>query len=247
MQKIITILLSLSISLFAFTSIKELKFEGGISIYGKVGVVDLTLEENFDEQTYKIFAKASSTGIVKTLSGNRKDIFISEGTIKDNIYIPTKFTRKTFKNNYEKVTIYLFDYTNNTVLRERTITKNLIESSFDFIQMKYIETKKVVVQKSSENVKLYKNDFLSLYLNMQKGNLKKGQINYVDKKEKDTLFLVNNNHVKVQKNHGSDKYSLELYYDEKSLFFQKIVSVGIAFYGDAYIEKVSEKTTLTNL
>ena len=241
MKKLIILLLTVTISLFASTSFNELKFESGISIYGKIGSVDVTLEENLDTNRYKMQAIASSSGIVKTLTKNRKDIFISEGIIKDSVYIPTKFTIKISQTDYEKTTTYIFDYKKNTVLKTKKSIENIVDSRFDILKLKYIDTEKTVVKQSSKYIKLYNNDYLSLYLNMQKGNIKEGSVDYIDKKKKDSLFLISSKKVEVQKNHGDDKYNVELYHDNDSVFFQKIVSVGNLFYGDAYIEKVSEK------
>jgi len=245
-MKKILILLSLSLSLFAYTSVKELRFESGISIYGKVGFVDLTLKEDFDNKTYKMKAIASSTGVVKALTNNRSDIFTSEGNIVDGVYLPIKFTKKTLKTDYEKTTTYTYDYKNNTVKKSIILSKYEVDSTFDIIRMKYIDTKKLIVEKSSKNIELHKNDFLSLYLNLKHGNLKKGAVTYIDKKDKDSLSLVNKSLFEVQKNHGEDKYNIALIDDKKSIFFQKAVSINVSFYGDAYIEKISERTDIIN-
>ncbi|WP_455755695.1 hypothetical protein [Sulfurimonas sp.] len=246
MGKMLIVILSLSLSLFGFTSLKELKYESGISIYGKVGFVDVTLEEDFDNKTYKMEATASSTGVVKVLTRNRSDIFTSEGNIVDGVYVPTKFTKKTLKTDYEKVTTYTFDYENDTVKKAVVLSKYEVDSTFDLIKMKYIDTKRLVVEKSSTNIELHKNDFLSLYLNLKHGNLKKGAVTYIDKKDKDSLSLVNNSLFEVHKNYGEDKYNIALIDDKKSIFFQKAVSINVSFYGDAYIEKISERTDIIN-
>ena len=47
MKKTLIILSILSLSLFGYTSVKELKFESGISIYGQVGYAHIILKENF--------------------------------------------------------------------------------------------------------------------------------------------------------------------------------------------------------
>jgi len=223
-----------------------LKFESGISIYGQVGFVELTLKENFDTNTYTMKATAYSTGIVQVLSRNRSDSFVSEGKIQNGSYIPKKFIKKTVKTDYEKITTYTFDYKNNTVIKHKVLSKYITNSTFNLIKMKFIDTKKFVVEESTEEIELCKNDFLSLYLNLKHGNLKKGNISYVDKDEKDSLFLIDNNLFEVEKNNGEDKYKIALIDDEKSIFFQKAVSINVSFYGDAYIEKIYEKTDIIN-
>ena len=245
MRKIIIILIS-SLSLFGFTSLKELKYESGISIYGKVGFVDVVLEENFDNKTYKIEAIASSIGIVKMLSGNRTDSFTSEGDIVDGVYVPKRFIKKTLKTDYEKLTTYTFDYKNSKVIKSVVTSKYETDSTFDIIKMKYIDTKRLVVKKSTKDIKLHQNDFLTLYLNVKHGNLKKGDITYIDKKDKDSISLINEGLFSVEKNYGEDRYNIALTYDKNSIFFQEAVSINVSFYGDAYIRKISEKSNIIN-
>jgi len=244
--KKLLIIISLSLSLFGYTSVKELRFESGISIYGQIGFIDVILEENFDEKTYRMEVIASSIGIVNFFSRDRKDTFISEGKMKNGVYLPSKFTKKTVKTDYEKVETYTFDYSSYTVTKTKIVRKNEIDTTFDFIIMEYVDTKKLVVEKSTEKIELESNDFLSLYLNLKKGNLKVGKISYVDKKEDDSLFLLSDKLIEVQKNNGDDKYNIVLYCDSESIFFKKAVSEGIAFYGDAYVKKLYEKTDIIN-
>ena len=74
----------------AHTSVTELRYEGGISLYGKVGVVDVKFEEDFTNNTYKMKVTSASTGLVKKFSSNRKDVYLSEGLIKGGVYVPKK-------------------------------------------------------------------------------------------------------------------------------------------------------------
>ena len=240
-MKKILIIISLSLTLFGFTSIKELRFESGISIYGQVGFADIMLEENFDKNTYKMTTVTSSTGIVRVLTANRSDTFISEGIIKNGVYVPQKFTKRTAKTDYEKVTTYIFDYENDTVLKEKVTKKNETVSKFDPITFGFIESKKLVVDKVTENVDLSKNDFLTLYLNLKHGNLKKGNVKYIDQDEDDSISLVDEDLFEVQKDNGNEKYKILLIDDKESIFFHEAVAKNIAFYGDAYIKKISEK------
>lgn len=243
MKKILIILI-LNLSLFGYTSIKELKYESGISIYGQVGFVDLRFEENFDNNTYKMHAKTTSIGAVKYLSSNRVDKFTSEGKIKNGVYIPLKFTRHTTKTDYEKSRIYTFDYENNRVEKKEITSKMVTKTTFDPASITFTDCKEKVVEENTEIIEFQQNDFLSLYLNLKHGNLKKGQVPYVDMKEDDKLTLMGKNLFEIQKNHGEDKYNIVLIDDSNSIFFQKAASVGISFYGDAYIKKVSEKTNI---
>lgn len=245
-MKKILIILSLSLSLFGFTSVKELKFESGISIYGQVGFADIILEENFDKKTYKMTAITSSIGIVKVLTSNRSDTFVSEGIIENGVYVPLKFTKRTTKTNYEKVTTYIFDYENNTVSKEKVTKKNEAVRKFNPYTFKFTDGKKLVVDKVIESVKLSENDFLTLYLNLKHGNLKVGDVGYIDQDEEDSISLLNEKLFEVEKDNGNERYKIVLIDDEKSIFFNKAVAENISFYGDAYIKKISEKNRIIN-
>lgn len=242
---LLLLLLSMHITLFAHTSIKKLGFESGISIYGKVGFIDIILEEDDEKQTYRMEVTASSTGLVKALTNNRRDTFVSEGYIKNGVYFPTKFMRETSKTDYKRLTTYIFDYKKKIVIKNRVVTEVQRQSHLNIVNMEIINTKKTkIIESYIRNIKLYANDFLSLYLNMQNGNLKKGKINYIDMSPKDTLLLIEKNKIEVQKHNGKEKYNIEIFYDTNSIFFKKLISEDIAFYGDAYIKKVYEKVSL---
>lgn len=244
MKKIVIILLTLSISLFGYTSIKKLKFESGITIYGQIGFVDVELTQNFDNNTYEMKATATSIGAVKYLTDNKKYIFISEGKIDNGVYIPFKFTKQTLKEDYDKTTTYIFDYEQNKVLKTVYHEKYEIQSVFDVSTFGYKDVKKRVINKDESTLELYPNDYLSLYLNMKSNNLNFGQVFYVDKKDKDSLFYTKKDLVEVHKNHGEDTYDILVHHDKESIFFKKIESVGVSFYGDAYIKKISETTDI---
>lgn len=242
MKKIFILLLVLSTTLFAYTSIKELNYESGISIYGKIGTVSLTLEENHTTNKYKMVAKTMSTGVVKYLSGNRIDTFTSEGSIKNGVYLPHRFIRHTSKYDSNKTRTYNFNYENKTVEKIEVVSKLESFSGFDPISFNFTEEEKIVTSMKKKEIDFEENDFLSLYLNLIKGNLQKGKVPYIDMKEEDTLLYIKTNLFEVHKNHGEDQYSIVMVPDTNSIFFNEVKSVGIAFYGDAYIKKTSEIT-----
>lgn len=240
-MKKIFLFLCVSISLFSSTVVQEVKYESGISIYGKIGFVDLNLKENIQNNTYIFQATTTSKGIVQYLSSNRVDIFISEGKIINEVYKPLKFTKKTSKTDYLKTTIYIFDYENNSVLKTKTVEEYKIISTFNPISFSFDDERKLFIEEKTENIDLEHNDYLSLYLNLKKGNLPKGKVPYVDKKDKDTLLFLGNNLFEVRKNFGDDNYQISMIDDKQSIFFQKVESIGVSFYGDAYIRKLSEE------
>lgn len=227
--------------LISSSYIKTLAYESGISIYGKIGTVNLTLEVNNDTNTYKMLANTQSIGMVKFLSGNRVDTFLSEGKIVNGVYLPQKFVRHTSRYESKKVRTYIFNYETRTVEKTETITEVVSNSNFDSISFDFSEEEEQTIQKiKKETIKFETNDYLSLYLNLIKGNLSIGDVPYIDMKDKDKLIYHKENLFEVHKNHGEDKYSVVMVPDTESIFFKEVISVGIAFYGDAYIRKVSE-------
>ena len=244
MKRIFIVLLTFHLSLFGYTSVKTLKFESGITIYGQIGFVDVVLIQNFDNNTYEMKATTTSIGAVKYLTNNRRDVFTSEGQIKDGVYIPFKFTKEAIEKDYKKITTYHFDYEENTVYKTVSKEEYKTVSTFGPLTFSYKDERKLIQEKSEENITLYHNDYLSLYLNMQSYKLKIGKVFYVDKKDSDTLIYKKHDLVEVQKHDGEDIYSIAVHYDEESIFFKKIESIGVSFYGDAYIEKISEETKI---
>lgn len=187
-------------------------------------------------------AKTRSIGLVKALSGNRIDIFTSEGKIENGVYMPLKFLRFTSKNDENRTREYLFNYENKTVIKNQTIQKIETKSSFNPIEVSFSSSQELITEKTSENIDFQRNDFLSLYLNLMHGKLTYGKVPYVDMKKDDKLLFIEKNLFEIHKNHGEDTYHVKMIPDSKSIFFDTVTSVGIAFYGDAYIKKITESS-----
>jgi hypothetical protein len=235
-----------TLSVFGSTSVTEVAFESGVSFYGKVGVTKLVLEEDLDKQTYKIKVTATSTGILKAISNNRIDTFLSEGIIKDGVYIPLSYTKKAVATGLDKVTTYKFNHTKNFVTKELIKKKSVTTTRFDHTTFRFVEDEKIVVTKNKKKLPIYKNDFLTLYLNLKHNNLKYGNIRYLDQKPEDSVSLINKNLFIINKDNGEQKIKVILIDDAKNIFFQKATSE-VSFYGEAYIKKVSQKITFKGL
>lgn len=230
----------LSISLFASISVSSVKYEGGISLYGKVGSADIRLEENRDDNTYKMRVVASSSGIIKALTDNREDIFTSQGKIENGIYRPQKFTVRVQKDHSTEITTYVFDEKNKKILKTKYKKELDSYSTFDVTKIAMVTHERPVEHTSSEYIEYDANDFLSLFLNVRKGNMKNKPLTYVEKKESDDIELVSNTLFKVTKDNGQERYDISIVNDGSS-FMKEAVAKNIAFYGDAYIKKVYEK------
>lgn len=235
----IFILSVLSVSLYGYSSVTIVKYEGGISFYGKVAEAKIVLKEDLEKGIYRMEVTASSIGLVKTLTSNREDSFVSEGRVVDGVYLPDKFTKLTTKNNYLKRTTYKFDYKQNRVLKETYLEELKDESYYDISKVKMVTQENLVKSTKSKYLKLKKNDFISLYLNLSYGNMRAGDVSYIDQKDSDKVSLLNQNSFEVNKENGEDIYRINMLGDD-SLFFDKAVAIDIGFYGDAYVKKISE-------
>ncbi len=241
----ILILLALSLSLHGYASVTKVKYEGGISLYGKVAEADIVLEKNPEKGTYKMKILAASIGLVKKLTSNRVDTFVSEGRIVDGVYMPSKFTKTVTKDNYLKKITYTFDYKKDRILKETYLEELKDESYYDIVVSEIVEEERLVKSTKKKFLEMKHNDFISLYLNLSAGNIKVGDVTYVDQKDSDVVSLMSANSFEVSKNDAEDVYRINL---SKSggVFFAKAVAVDIGFYGDAYVKKVSEYTSVLN-
>ena len=237
-MKNILLLLILQNLLYATTI--NLQYEGGISFFGKVGDANITLQTDIFKHHYFIKLTTQSIGVVKVLSANKRYIFSSEGSIENGRYIPKKFEEIVTKNNYIERTKYLFNYTTNKVTkitdRKELVTKN----SYDIVQLKIVPTKKLKTFHKQDLIQLQNNDYLTLFLNFTAQKLIPGELHYIDQKDSNKLILINKNTFEVSKHNGKDIYKIYIQGNKKD-FFTKAVATDIAFYGDAYIQKISEK------
>lgn len=246
MKQIIFLIFNINIFLYANTVVTEVQYEGVISLYGKVGKAKIVLEENKDNSTYKISAVLSTTGLVNKLSSNRQDIYTSEGLIKDGVYLPNIATKQVSKNNSKQIITYKFDRDNKEVVKNRNGEKLVEKKEFDIRTMKFKTVAETVRENSEKKIEYSANDILSLFLNLRKGNLQNGDIEYIDKKEKDSVNVVSDNLVKIEKKAGKEVYNLDFKGNNKSIFSEIILARDIAFYGDAYLKKTYENTRVFN-
>ena len=244
-NKTLLLLFVLSLSLYAKTSVEEAVFESGISLYGKVGTATLTYEENLEKSTYKIEIVAQSSGFLKALFHNRVDTFVSEGKIKEGVYIPLKYTKIESDAFSNKTTSYIFDYEKRSVLKKTQKHYTEVSTEFDPMQMRIVKHKEKKYKENSQNIELRENDFLSLYLNLMKGNLQKGELQALDQKERDSVSIFGKNLLSINKENKKTVYAITLEDDDNSVFFKK-ASSEMALFGSAYLQKIAQSKELRN-
>ncbi|MDX1810062.1 MAG: DUF3108 domain-containing protein [Sulfurospirillaceae bacterium] len=137
-------------------------YKVSFGIFGQIGIAKISLHTG--EGKYKIVVDAKSTGFVAFISGNREDIYTSEGYIKDKTLVPLKYT-KTVINEVNIGDPFSGD--NRIAIKHYTLI-----FSFDH------KAKKVTIKKireldgkkteEKENSKFYTdNDILSLFFNFK--------------------------------------------------------------------------------
>lgn len=166
-MRFLTIFLMFLISLNA--QVIKAKYDVTYGLFGKVGNSKATLIK--DEKNYKIVVSAKATGFAKVLSNNRKEIYISEGVVKDGILTPKIYKKIRESSTKKDIKIYRFDHNKKKI----------------YVHVERYRDGKLD-KKKDEILKFYaKDDILSLYFNLKK---------YVDinrEKGKKSFFAVGGN------------------------------------------------------
>jgi hypothetical protein len=160
MKKLSTLLLLCSALLFG----AHAKYDVTFSVFGKIGEADVTMERSADE--YLITIDAKTTGTAADLSGNRKEIYISQGAIVDGVLVPDVLTiQRSSKGNLE-FTSFLFDHEEHNISVEKAQIKEVTENSVDIMSLAIKRTKYDKFSSSQKYNDFYtKNDIVSLFFN----------------------------------------------------------------------------------
>lgn len=226
-----------TLSLYAHITNLHVKYEGGISIYGRVGTAKVDFQEDNITNTYKMHVVMTTTGLVKKLTGNQVNSYTSEGVIKNGVYFPKKFVILVTKDTSFKRETYIFDHKNKKIEKIRYKKELVHYTNYDISSMHIISKEKTVKKREHKSIKYYRDDYLSLYLNIRHHNFTSNVLGYIDKKETDTVILNNKNFLIIKKHNGDDVYNIEITYDN-TLLFQEALAKNILFFGDAYIHKI---------
>lgn len=239
--KNVLFLIFITFSLSVHGTTLHVNYEGGISIYGRVGVAKVDYQEDNVTKTYKMHVVMSTTGLVKKLTGEQKNSYTSEGVIENGVYLPKKFVILVTKNSSVKRETYLFDHRAKKI--EKTFyKKELVHyTEYDISSMSIVSKKKTVEKTEHKSIEYYRDDYLSLYLNVRHHNFTCNDLGYIDKKDSDSVTLINDHLITLKKHNGDDVYNITITYDN-TLFFQEAVAKDILFFGDAYICKKQFKS-----
>lgn len=120
-MKTIVLIMAVVVQLFA-AKVTSATYEVSYGIFDTLGIADARFEIR-DDQTYTIRIEARTTGIAKTLSNNRIEVYESHGIVQDGRLIPQKYAKTRRTDSKKSIKIYTFDHENKTVWRE-TIEKD---------------------------------------------------------------------------------------------------------------------------
>lgn len=152
-------------------------YEVSYGIFDTMGVADARLEIR-DDQTYTIRIEARTTGLAKTLSNNRVEIYESHGTVQNGRLIPQKYVKTRRTDSKKIIKIYTFDHAKKTVWRE-TIEKD----EWDRVKNDYYATEDIL--SLFFNFKHYTQSRQDCSITAIGGNKKDGRIDiaFPDKEE----------------------------------------------------------------
>lgn len=160
MKKLSALLLLSSALLFG----AHAKYDVTFSVFGKIGEADVTMERNADD--YLVTIDAKTTGTAADLSGNRKEIYISQGRVVDGVLVPDVLSiQRSSKGNLE-FTSFLFDHKEHTISVEKAKIKEVTESSVDIMSLAIKRTQHKKFSSSQKYNDFYtQNDIVSLFFN----------------------------------------------------------------------------------
>jgi len=143
------------ILLLTYTSYAEVKnldatYSVSYGMFGKLGISEAHLET--DGNTYSIKVSAKTTGIVKRLSQNRQEYYLSQGHVVDGMLISDSLEVRRSHGNKASIKRYVIDH------KKKRVTKSYIKKRAG-----------KVYQNDSKILDFYsKDDLLTLYFNLPK-------------------------------------------------------------------------------
>jgi hypothetical protein len=160
MKKLTLLLLLTTTLLFGATA----KYDVTFSIFGKIGEADVSMERTKD--TYLITLDAKTTGKAASLSKNRQEKYISQGTVVDGRLVPDVLTIERKSDDKLEYTSFIFDHDEEKILIEKAKIKKESESDIDILSLAITYTYHDKFSASHKANDFYtQNDILTLFFN----------------------------------------------------------------------------------
>ncbi|SFV67495.1 hypothetical protein MNB_SV-10-333 [hydrothermal vent metagenome] len=126
----------------------DARYSISYGVFGQLGICDAHLETHGN--TYRIEINARTTGIVKRLSGNRQEKYISRGHIEEGMLVSDSFRVRRSHSGKVETKVYEIDH------QKQKVTKITVKKK-----------KGKVYGRSSRILDFYsKDDLLTLYFNL---------------------------------------------------------------------------------
>ncbi len=134
-------------------------------VIGKIGVAkaDFVIK---DDNTYTVSIEAKTTGLAKSLSGNRREFFKSEGSVLENgLLFPHAYTHVVLRD--KKKSGFVFDVSKwKKVVSKKVKIMKFEKNKIIEHRIKYLDGK--MTSDSLKTLKYYaKDDLLSLFFNFK--------------------------------------------------------------------------------
>lgn len=254
MKKTVLILLFMSNLIYAASS--NASYDVGFSLLGTIAKASMIKVE--EKNSYVISMEVYAVGAVAELTKDRKDLYISQGSVVGSEFVPDVLVVRKRSNDKERYSVYRFDHINKVVYKDSAETKQVRTQSLDVRHMRIIYTEKEEFSSSSgENDYYARNDIVSLFFNshyylesMSKGEEKRFRAVGVNT-EKGELLLSLTTENKLLQNSSFDialkkkffktgKGKLEVSLDVDGFPSQAVMN-DVAFYGDVVGKRVYTK------
>ena len=134
------------------------------TFFGKIAQAYVV--KNIQDDRYVIELSIVTTGLVASLSSNLKKSFISQGSVKDGLYIPDVLTVIKRNDNEEKFVTYRFDHYEKLLTIDKSEELLITENIFDPVSFSFHETKHQEYSHETHRCDSYvQNDVISLFFN----------------------------------------------------------------------------------
>ncbi|MBU1642015.1 hypothetical protein KKE54_01530 [bacterium] len=175
MKKVIFILIFMTRLIYA--SDTTVQYDIDFSVAGTIAKA--TIQRVEENGNYVITLQAHTIGIAAKLTNNRRESYISQGSVVGSELITDVLVVIRATNGKEKFTVYKFDHKNKVVQKDTSEIKQVVTKRMDVINMCMIETVKEEFSYDSVKNDYYaENDIVSLFFNSRYylGSMNAGEV-----------------------------------------------------------------------
>ena len=162
MKKVIFIFFFMTKLIYASNTVAQ--YDIDFSVAGTIAKA--TIQRVEENNNYVITLQAHTIGIAAKLTNNRRETYISQGSVVGSELITDVLVVIRATNGKEKYTVYKFDHKNKVVQKDTSEIKQVVTKHMDVINMCMVETvKEEFSYGSAQNDYYAENDIVSLFFN----------------------------------------------------------------------------------